>query len=112
MYFHSLADPFELQTFWIFAIKIRLFIVALCSLASQGLKLAPPRPFNFFHHGPKQKIARGRMIVRIFLFSAPLSKIDACAKSQNQQMTAELHAIYSELSANNFSIQGGGLHFA
>jgi hypothetical protein len=37
---------------------------------------------------------------------------DARAKSQNQQMTAELHAIYRELSANNFSMQGGGLHFA
>jgi hypothetical protein len=41
-----------------------------------------------------------------------LKFFDVRAKSQNQQMALELHARYSELFANNFSLQGGRLHFA
>jgi hypothetical protein len=38
--------------------------------------------------------------------------VDACAKSQNQQMATEPHTLYSELSVNNFNMQCGGLYFA
>jgi hypothetical protein len=57
------------------------------------------RPRSSWAAGSRQALALfSNMLILIFF------KKDACAKSQNQQIVAELHAVYSELSVNNVSM--------